>query len=131
MRRTLTVVVLAIATTLSLGAVASFAHSSFDFGVWRDKQLADKSNKLFGVDKPLEVSSTQSISQAQALAHPTDLVTLAKGLKAHVVTTSGPAVDDQISLWPEQQASEVPHRLQRGGHDGSRHSCASSSRPAT
>src|SRR5262249_32072113 len=26
--------------------------------------------------------------------------TLAKGLHAHVVTTQGPAVDDQISLWP-------------------------------
>jgi hypothetical protein len=52
MRRTLTVVVLAIVTAWSVGAVASFAHSSFDFGVWRDKQLADKSNQLFGVDKP-------------------------------------------------------------------------------
>ena len=113
MRRTLTVVVLAIATTLSLGAVASFAHSSFDFGVWRDKQLADKSNKLFGVDKPLEVSSTQSISQAQALAHPTDLVDAgqgAEGARRHHERSGGRRPDLALA---EQQAPEVPHRLQR------------------
>src|SRR4029077_3034973 len=40
--------------------------------------------------------------QAQALADPTRLATLAKGLKAKVVTTEGPAIDDQISLWPNR-----------------------------
>jgi hypothetical protein len=70
------------------------------FGVVRDAELSGLSEGLFGVGRPVAESSTVQISQADAQADPTKLATLAKHLKARVVTTQGPAVDDQISLWP-------------------------------
>jgi hypothetical protein len=41
MRRQFTIAALAIATVIAIGTVASGASSPFDFGVWRDKHLAD------------------------------------------------------------------------------------------
>lgn len=96
------IVALAVATTLTVGT-AAFAKSAFDFGVSRDHDLASSSSDLFGVKTPIAESSTKSISQAEALGDPTKLATLAKGLRARVVTTQGPAVDDQISLWPNDR----------------------------
>jgi hypothetical protein len=89
----------AAAVCLTIGAAAA-GVPFLSFGQFRDRELANQSSHLFGVDKPLAQSSSASISQAEALADPTKLATLARGLKAHVVTTQGPAVDDQISLWP-------------------------------
>jgi len=100
MRRFLSVpVVAAAAVLLTIGTAA--AAVSFSFGVSRDQRLAAMSGRLFGVGQPLAASSTAQVSAADAQADPTGLVTLAKGLHAHVVTTQGPAVDDQISLWPD------------------------------
>jgi hypothetical protein len=99
MRRRITIVSVTIAAVLAVTAAAAVA--GFSFGTYRDRQLADLSSPLFGVGKPLAQSSTKQLTQAQAQAVPTKLVTLAKGLKASVVTTQGPAVDDQISLWPD------------------------------
>ena len=100
MRKRLGIASLVVGCLLVIGSAVAVAGGTFDFGVRRDKDLASESNKLFGVKKPLEASSTQSITQAAALADPTKLATLAKGLTARVVTTQGPSVDDQISLWP-------------------------------
>jgi Bacterial protein of unknown function (DUF839) len=99
MRRFVAIPVAAVAAMLlTIGAAA--AGVPFNFGVFRDQQLAERSNRLFGVDKPIAASSTASITQAEAQADPRKLATLAKGLHARVVTTQGPTVDDQISLWP-------------------------------
>jgi Alkaline phosphatase PhoX len=94
-----TLVAVTLATTI--GTAAAVAKFNFDFGAHRDRQLGALSMGLFGVGRPLEDSSTAQISQADAKADPTKLVTLARGLRAQVVTTQGPAVDDQISLWPD------------------------------
>jgi hypothetical protein len=94
----MTMTAVAVAVVLALGTVAALA--GFSFGSYRDQQLAGLSGQLFGVGKPLAASSTKQISTADALADPTKLATLANGLHARVVTTQGPAVDDQISLWP-------------------------------
>jgi hypothetical protein len=88
---------------LAVGAGAAVAKFDFGFGVKRDSQLADHSEQLFGVGKPLVESSAQQITQAQAIADPTQLVTLAKKLHVSVVTTQGPAVDDQLALWPDDE----------------------------
>src|SRR5207244_4471207 len=53
---------------------------------------------------PLAGSSSEQITKTQALADPTKLVTLAKGLSAHVVASS-PALGtapDQMALWPSR-----------------------------
>jgi hypothetical protein len=87
-------------TGVVLALTAGAAVAGFSFGVFRDKQLSSHSSVLFGVSKPLAESSSRQITQAEALANPLKLATLAKGLNAKVVTTQGPAVDDQLSLWP-------------------------------
>jgi hypothetical protein len=102
MKKLMGVVAIAAATTLIL-STAALASRALDFGVFRDQQLSSHSNNLFGVGKPIATSSTKSITQAQALADPTKLATLANGLHARVVTTQGPAIDDQISLWPNRE----------------------------
>jgi secreted PhoX family phosphatase len=90
---------------LGLGAVLVFAGSAWgaaDFGSQVQHQLHSQSTSLFGVGKPLEASSSSSITQQEALAHPTHLVTLANSLKATVVTAgTAPAVLDQMALWPD------------------------------
>lgn len=100
MKRLIVGTAIAVPVVLALGGTAAVARGSFSFGLFRDRQLADHSNQLFGVTTPVATSSTKQITQAAALADPTRLATLAKGLRAHVVTTQGPAIDDQISLWP-------------------------------
>jgi Bacterial protein of unknown function (DUF839) len=105
MRRFVAIPVAAAAAVfLTVGTAA--AGVPFSFGVFRDHQLAERSDRLFGVDKPLAASSTVQITQADAQADPTKLATLAKGLHARVVTTQGPTVDDQISLWPSSRHPE-------------------------
>lgn len=96
--RRMAFVAVAVGATVMITAGAAVA--GFTFGQYRDKQLSAMSNNLFGVGKPLAQSSTEQLTQEQAQADPTKLVTLAKGLHVHVVTTQGPTVDDQISLWP-------------------------------
>jgi secreted PhoX family phosphatase len=97
MKRTVGIGLVALA--LVTGGVVLAAS---DFGSDRDKSLADKSHQLFGTGKPLDASSSDSISAAQAQADPTSLVTLAKGLSARVVTSNvaGPNID-QMAFWPD------------------------------
>src|SRR5262245_55717087 len=71
-----------------------------DFGSQRDGLLLEQVSQRFGVKSALAASSTSSVSLAQAQADPTSLVTLAKGLTAHVVTKAGGGDLDQIVLWP-------------------------------
>lgn len=91
---------LVLAFVLAVGTTAAVAGSPLNFGLFRDHQLAAHSGQLYGVKQPVAASSTKQITKASARTDPTRLATLAKGLKASVVTTQGPAIDDQISLWP-------------------------------
>lgn len=73
-----------------------------DFGLFLEHQLSAHSQQLFGFGRPLEASSRASISAAQAEADPTALVTLARGLRARVVSAAaslGPNAD-MMALWP-------------------------------
>ena len=103
-------VLLSALTALVVVAGVS-AHGTNDWGLRVQKEMADKSDDLFGVDKTLPESSTRSLSEAQALAKPTDLVTLAKGLKATVVAAGpddnvGPNAD-QMVLWPPSKPTHL------------------------
>jgi hypothetical protein len=90
----------AAVVALVLGAVGIANAIMPDFGSQRDHLLDAQAQARFGVQGGLASSSTASVTQAHALADPTSLVTLAKGLTAHVVTSSaGPNVD-QMVLWP-------------------------------
>ena len=100
MRKRITLVIVVIGAVLAITAVAAVAD--FSFGMFRDQQLSNFSYPLFGVGKPLAGSSTLQLTQAEAQADPTKLATLASGLTAKVVTTQGPPVMDQITLWPNE-----------------------------
>jgi len=101
MKKVATVIALVVA--LGIGVVGS-ALAGLDFGLDTQNLLKSKSQPLFGVGKPLDASSQDSISQATADADPTDLVTLADGLEAKVVTAAanaGPNID-MMALWPTE-----------------------------
>jgi hypothetical protein len=92
---------LAILAGASAGLLlAGAALASGDFGSERDRDLANHADDLFGVDKPVRASSTQSIDAATANADPRKLITLARGLKARVVTATSGANTDMMVLWP-------------------------------
>jgi hypothetical protein len=93
--------------------VASTAAAWFDedFGLRTERRLADSSKQLFGVKSALPSSSSIDLDEAQALADPAKLVTLAKGLTANVVAAGpddnvGPN-SDQMVLWPPQHPTHL------------------------
>jgi secreted PhoX family phosphatase len=101
MKKVATVIALAVA--LGIG-VAGSALAGLDFGLDTQNLLRSRSLPLFGVGKPLDGSSQDSIDAATAEADPTDLVTLANGLTAKVVTAAanaGPNID-MMALWPNE-----------------------------
>ena len=99
MKKVATVIALVVA--LGIGVVGS-ALAGLDFGLETQNLLNAKSQPLFGVGKPIAASSQDSIDAATAEADPTDLVSLANGLSAQVVTAepnAGPNTD-MMALWP-------------------------------
>jgi hypothetical protein len=99
MKRTL-VVLVAVLAAFAIG-VAMPALGGTDFGLQRDAALRAQSQALFGITAPVGPSSTASIDAGMAAANPLALVTLAKGLRARVITSGVAAPNiDQITLWP-------------------------------
>jgi len=97
-----------IAAAAVMFAASADAHddSRNDFGLFRERLLNDHAEQLFGVHRPLAASSRESITAAEANRDPTALVTLAGGLRAHVLsaaTNLGPNVD-MMALWPDDSS---------------------------
>lgn len=84
---------------------SGIALSAVDFGVMRDTLLSSKTRSLFGINADLASSSTTSANSSAASADATKLVTVAKGLQAHVVTqgVAAPTID-MIALWPNDSS---------------------------
>lgn len=80
-------------------AGTAIAHNDFSSHVQDD--LRHQTKHLFGFDKPVAASSTKSAALADATNNPLRLVTLAKGLKARVISAGNAApIIDQMVLWP-------------------------------
>ena len=97
-----TAMVFALVVALGIGLVGS-ALAGLDFGLDTQNRLNAQSQPLFGVGKPIAASSQDSIDAETADADPTNLVTLAKGLSAKVVSAAanlGPNTD-MMALWPD------------------------------
>jgi secreted PhoX family phosphatase len=93
------------AVIAAVSAVAVYSFGPADFGLFRDNQLDAHSQQLFGIGSPVDASSTESVGATDANADPTSLVTLAKGLRARVVSAVpnlAPNID-QMALWPNDQ----------------------------
>jgi secreted PhoX family phosphatase len=102
MRKRLVVAAAAFSALLVVAGVAvAGTRLGQDFGLFVQRQLSARSGELFGVSGPLAASSTRSITAAQAQADPRDLATLAKSLKARVVSAGvAPPNLDQSAFWP-------------------------------
>jgi secreted PhoX family phosphatase len=87
-----------LAVAMAAGA-AAFAWQ--DAGRSREGQLEAHSEQFFGVVQGLAASSTLDVDAATAAARPLSLATLAKGLRAKVVTSGNAASTlDMAALWP-------------------------------
>src|SRR5262245_42649798 len=109
MRKRTWLIAVGAAAVLVAGVAAAAAMR--DFGLQTQKELADDSLPLFGVQSALQSSSTTDLDEAQALADPTKLVTLSKGLSAKVVAAGpedgvGPN-SDQMVLWPPDNPTHL------------------------
>src|SRR5262245_14228670 len=96
-------ILIAIGVVTAAAGVA--AVGDFDFGMFREHQLDAHSEQLFGIVRPVEASSSDSISAQEANADPTALATLARGLRARVLSASANtgANIDMMALWPDSQ----------------------------
>ena len=95
---------------LVIAGVATAAVTAMDFGQRTERELADHSEQLFGVEKPIEASSTADLNEAQALANPAP-GDPGQGSEGSVVaagpeTTSAPNLD-QMVLWPPSHPTHI------------------------
>jgi len=97
--------VLASAAVLAAASAVAANGFGFDFGLFRNQQLDAHSEQLFGIASPVDASSTESIGATDANADPTSLITVAKGLRVHVLTAQPNAAPniDQMVFWPNDQ----------------------------
>ncbi len=106
MRRTTWLVAAGAALVLGIAGVATATF--WDFGQHTQGELAHHANQLFGVKKPIQASSTVDLTEAEALADPAALVTVAKGLKVDVVSAGNAAPNlDQMVLWPQSHPTHI------------------------
>lgn len=80
----------------SLQPMISIADEEKDFGLFAEHQLEAKSEKLFGIDKPLPTSALEPYTSADNAK----AVELAKGLKAYAASNVTHAQGDMIAFWP-------------------------------
>ena len=96
---------------VATSAAADGGLGNFDFGLWKELETRLTSFQLFGVLAPVKESSLASIDAATAEANPTALVTVAKGLRAKVVSAKaelGPNIDMMVP-WPN--AAQPTHLI--------------------
>src|SRR5215831_17363824 len=98
-----------------LCAVGGMAVAGLDFGKYRDKTLAAMSKDQFGFGGPLAQSSSQQVTKQHADADPLSMLTLANGLKAHVVSTDAARITDQMAFWPNAQHPQYLIGCNEGG----------------
>jgi Alkaline phosphatase PhoX len=102
MRSTFSVLICA-AVMAAASAAALHGFGNADFGLFRDNQIEAHSEQLFGVVSAVDASSTESVHAVDANADPTSLITVAKGLRVHVLTAQAAPNLDQMVLWPNDQ----------------------------
>ncbi len=80
-------------TTVSVGALAT------DFGRKIEKLLKEHASKLYGIEAPLYKGFTDNVSREPGQAA-TDLIKLAPGLKASILTRQVANSVDMLAFWP-------------------------------
>jgi Bacterial protein of unknown function (DUF839) len=80
-------------------AVSGTAVSADDFGLKVQDHLKDHSEKYFGIEKPIGVSESVSVPRVPGQSA-LDLIKLAPGLKASIVTRKTGNSSDMLAFWP-------------------------------
>ncbi|MBW9266780.1 MAG: PhoX family protein [Candidatus Thiodiazotropha sp. (ex. Lucinisca nassula)] len=96
-------IMVALASTLTAPAlVIADDDKKRDFGMKVERMLMDKSEKLFGVKKPLKSSAEGTVVREPG-QRARDLVKLAGGLRATILTRDAGNKADMFSFWPEEE----------------------------
>ena len=91
----------------ALSAVADDTHRS-DFGKKVEMALHGKSDKLFGIKRPLGSSAAETSGPYRsAMQTAYDQVLLAKGLKVDYLTRNAANATDMIALFPAQNSTHL------------------------
>ena len=95
-----------LACNTMAGGDSHHGNAGFDYGVFQQRQLNTFSGIVFGVSGPVEASSTNSVDQATAEAHPTSLITVARSLRARTVSAAANlgANTDMMAFWPNDRS---------------------------
>jgi hypothetical protein len=93
---------LAAASLVCFASNAMADNDRFDLGQHREHYLHEHAEDLFGVSGPVKAASTVSVDAATAEANPLSMVTLARSLRARVVSSAPNlgANTDMMALWP-------------------------------
>ncbi|MCG7966532.1 MAG: PhoX family protein [Candidatus Thiodiazotropha taylori] len=90
-----------VAASLLLPVSVHADDDEMDFGLYVQKKMHDKSKKLFGIKKPLMNSAEGSVARMPG-QNAYDLVEVAKGLKAKILTRDAGNKADMFSFWPNE-----------------------------
>src|SRR5262245_6038447 len=82
---------------LASRTIATHSHGDGDFGSFVADVLADRSEQLFGIGRPLEESALGPYDGADNL----QAIKVAQGLHVSLVSSSVASAADQIALWPD------------------------------
>jgi secreted PhoX family phosphatase len=86
--------------TLSVSlAISGVATAAPDFGLIMQKSLKDNAKLLFGFDKPISASEKVTVPR-KPNQNATNLIKLAQGLKAEIVSRKVAQNSDQMAFWP-------------------------------
>lgn len=77
-------------------------HQGKDFGLKVQQMLNSQSNKLFGIQKPLQSSADTNISREPG-QDAYDLIKLASGLEARILTRQAGNKADMFAFWPDDE----------------------------
>lgn len=72
-----------------------------EMGIWVDRLLKEQSLRLFGVEEPLLVSAKTAVERGSN-QQASELIDLAKGLRASFVTRQAANYSDMMVLWPSR-----------------------------
>jgi hypothetical protein len=91
----------ALAVALGVAALGASADDDKDFGLKVEQLLKAQSEKLFGVEQPLEASAPPTSGPYRNAAQSAwDQVLAAKGLKVEYLTRAAANNTDQMAFWP-------------------------------
>lgn len=106
--RVRTAVAVGAALSIIGGGTAAAVIVGLDPGQQLQKEVASEAGDWFGVLAGVPASSTSDLDAAAINADPTKLVTLARGLKASVVSAGNAGSDiDQMILWPAAKPTHL------------------------